>query len=169
MYLPNSYYTLHTTYYKLKRSFTLIELLIVISIISILVTAGIYSWQGAQVKARDNRRKSDFKAIQQGLETYFAQTGRYPTSSAGSIQCVGGATIAWGSPFTCGSTTYMQKVPGDPTLQGGSSGYYYDNTGYNTYILSAYLENPGDSEVLSGSSGMGCTPFVGRNFCVKNP
>jgi len=44
-----------------SKGFTLIELLVVITIIAILVASGIYSWQAAQLKGRDNRRKTDIK------------------------------------------------------------------------------------------------------------
>lgn len=148
--------------------FTLIELLIVITIIGILVAAGIYSWQSAQLKGRDNRRKTDIKTVQQALENYFQINGKYPSTTGGVITCnLSGSTNQnpWGGPFTCGTNTYIQRLPTDPTLQAG--GYYYSNPTFATYIISANMENPNDSEVNSGT--MGCTPQAGRNYCVKNP
>jgi len=155
---------------KLKinsRGFTLIELLIVITIIGILVATGIYSWQAAQVKGRDNRRKTEIKAVQQALENYFQINGKYPNSSAGTITCnITGdsSTHAWGTAFTCGSNTYMQKLPSDPTQQ-LTAGYYYSSNATNTtYVVSAQLENLRDYDI---SQSTGCQ--ASRNYCVKNP
>src|SRR3989344_4746470 len=104
-----------------QKGFTLIELLVVITIIAILVGVAAASYTKAQQKARDGKRKSDLKAVQQALELYFQQYGRYPTSSSGSIQCniTGDSTTkTWGtSPFTCGSITYLNLLPKDSKYQ----------------------------------------------------
>ena len=55
----------------MKKGFTLIELLVVISIIGILVAVAVASYTGAQIKARDARRRSDMKAIQSTMEQYY--------------------------------------------------------------------------------------------------
>jgi len=149
-----------------SKGFTLIELLVVITIIAILVASGIYSWQAAQLKGRDNRRKTDIKAVQQALENYFQVNGKYPSSAAGAITCnITGdsSSHAWGTAFTCGSNTYIQKLPTDPTQQ-STAGYYYSNPTFATYVLSAQLENLKDYDISQSS---GCQN--GYNYCVKNP
>lgn len=149
--------------------FTLIELLIVISIIAILVAAGIYSWQAAQLKGRDNRRKTDIKAVQQAMENYFQVNGKYPSDTGGVVTCnlSGDSSIhGWGTAFTCGGNTYIQKLPTDPTQQ-STLGYYYSNPTFATYIISANMENTKDPD--TNPATMGCTPQGGRNYCVKNP
>ena len=154
--------------FGLKNGFTLIELLIVITIIGILVASGIYSWQSAQLKGRDNRRKSDIKAVQQALESYYQVNGIYPSTSSGVITCnISGSstTNAWGEIFTCGGNTYFQRLPTDPNQQSTLS-YYYDSPSPNmTYILSANLENENDPDLNTVS----CTPQGTRNYCVENP
>ncbi len=63
------------------RGFTLLELLIVIAIVGILVSIGVVSYSSAQKKARDSRRTSDVKAIQNAWEQYYADnSGTYPAS-----------------------------------------------------------------------------------------
>src|SRR3989344_1785616 len=134
-----------------RRGFTLIELLVVITLIAILIGAGTVSYTNAQRKGRDGRRKTDIKAIQQGLDQYFSQNGKYPEDAAtgtdeGKIICNAGTDttpLTWGtSAFTCNSVTYMNQVPKDPTNQ-LTIGYYYSSSGTppNTYVISAELEN----------------------------
>ncbi len=53
--------------------FTIIELVITITIMGILLTVAIVSTSGAQVNARDAERKSDISAIQANLESYYQQ------------------------------------------------------------------------------------------------
>lgn len=65
---------------KKNLGFTLLELLVVIGIISILVTLVSASYSSAQKKARDTRRKSDMKALQNCLEQSYSN-GAYKAMS----------------------------------------------------------------------------------------
>lgn len=55
-----------------KKSFTLLEMLVVIGIISVLVSIGFSSYSTAQKKSRDAKRKNDLKAIQNAFEQYYS-------------------------------------------------------------------------------------------------
>lgn len=61
-----------------RTGFTLVELLVVISIIAILSTIGMAVFTGIQAKARDERRRADLRGIVAALEIYRNQNGRYP-------------------------------------------------------------------------------------------
>lgn len=64
---------------KLNRAFTLLEILVVIGIIGILIGLGAVSYSTAQKKARDAKRKSDLKTIQNAMEQcYSINTYQYP-------------------------------------------------------------------------------------------
>src|SRR3989339_179017 len=71
----------------MKKSFTLLEMLVVIGIVSVLVSMGIASYSTAQKKARDAKRQSDIKAAQQIMEQcYSVNSFQYPTiSGTGTI------------------------------------------------------------------------------------
>src|SRR3990167_5250220 len=73
-----------------KNGFTLMELLVVISIIAILISIGLTSFSTAQKKARDSKRKSDIKEVQNALEQYYSVCGSlYPTGVDGSFYANG--------------------------------------------------------------------------------
>ncbi len=122
---------------KLPRGFTLIELLIVISIISILIAVGTVSYSSVQMKGRDAKRKANLAQISQALGQFYADNGAYPSEYPNQndawntqnifLTCVTDrqTTLAdkinWGDAFTCGSKTYLAKIPNDPN----NTGYYY--------------------------------------------
>ena len=63
---------------QMRKGFTLIEILIVISIIGILTVALLPRVQGAQASARNTARKADLNQIATALATYNGDNGRYP-------------------------------------------------------------------------------------------
>ena len=140
-----------------KRSgFTLVELLIVIVIIGILASIGLGSFNTAQMKSRDSKRKTNLQQIANALEIYYNDKGVYPASTtAGLIKGCGLNALedcTWGeSAFsnTSTNTTYMVKLPTDPLDK--KYNYYYTtfkklgiNVGYKLY---ARLENTQDNEI----------------------
>ncbi len=60
------------------KGFTLVELLIVISIIAILSVIGITVFSGIQKGARDARRKADIDSIAKAYEVKYSAIGTYP-------------------------------------------------------------------------------------------
>ena len=66
---------------KIKKAFTLLEMLVVVGIIAILVSMGIASYSTAQRKARDAKRRSDMSSIRNAYEQYYSLCSfRYPTA-----------------------------------------------------------------------------------------
>lgn len=55
----------------MRRGFTLVELLVVTSIIAVLSTIGITTYQEIQSKARDSVRKQDLNTLAIALELYY--------------------------------------------------------------------------------------------------
>ena len=83
--------------------FTLVELLIVISIIGILAGIGLASFNSAQAKSRDTKRKTDLQQVGNALELYYNDKGQYPAPAADNsgnfMGCGAGAVLecTWGS------------------------------------------------------------------------
>lgn len=62
----------------LQKGFTLVELLVSISIVAILIAISIFGIQGAKESARNAKRKADLEAVRSALEIYKADKGEYP-------------------------------------------------------------------------------------------
>jgi prepilin-type N-terminal cleavage/methylation domain-containing protein len=106
--------------YSSKKGFTLIELIIVISIIGLLSVIGISSFSAIQEDARNAKRKGDLKEMQKALEAFKTRNGRYPDTctAANTISCDISASNWRG---TC--TTYNNSATVNDT---GASGYIPD-------------------------------------------
>lgn len=64
-----------------KKGFTLVELLVVMTIIAILSVIGLAMYEGAQSQARDAKRRQEIDAIAAALEQrYNSSTFSYPTA-----------------------------------------------------------------------------------------
>lgn len=128
------------------HAFTLIELLIVITIIGILAVALIPRITGGPAKARDSQRRNDLQEIAEALEFYASDYGgNYPSLTAGTSGCVSNLSAL---------STYLTTIPADPTSLGVGSGAQRCTNGYtyypltsggasspNGYLLFAELEN----------------------------
>lgn len=118
-----------------SQGFTLIELLIAISIIGVLSSFLLANFVGVRQRARDGVRKSDLRQIQSALELFRSDQSTYPSSPLPGC----------GSALTTGGTTYMQKIPCDPSS--GAVYAYSVGAGNTTYSLIACLENGNDSQI----------------------
>jgi len=161
-----------------RRGFSLIELLVVITIIALLIGVATVSYTKAQQKGRDGRRKSDLKAIQQALELYFQQNGKYPPNPpTAPDDGIGFCATLSNSSYTIYvrdvlQPSHISKVPSDPTVASTSDYLYYKITN-STYRLFSILENTNDPDRASYVQGSpdipwGCTP-VTYNYKVTNP
>jgi len=65
-----------------RRGFTLVELLIVISIIGLLTAIGLVAYSQASVNARNGKRKGDMEQLRAALVFYRTDNGTYPVTSS---------------------------------------------------------------------------------------
>jgi len=142
-----------------RKAFTLLELLVVIAMIGILISLGVASFSNAQRKARDSRRREDIKAVQNGLEQYYADhNGSYPVVS-----------VNFGTVINNAGTAYFPAgAPVDP--KNVSPNVYSINATLTAYCVCALLETTGtgNASALPGALGT-CTYSAGGNyFCVSN-
>ncbi|WKZ25732.1 MAG: prepilin-type N-terminal cleavage/methylation domain-containing protein [bacterium] len=130
---------------KTKKGFTLVELLVVVSLIGVLATLVIANMNSARERARDTQRKSDFRNIQTALRLYYNDNGGYPTSSTDNIVGCDGNCV-WGESWVNDDVTYMNILPDDPL---SNQIYKYTYIDDDDYILEACLENVSDDKGIA--------------------
>ena len=161
----------------LARGFTLVELLITISIIAVLSTVAITVYSMAHKNARDGKRIGDIKQIQLALEQYYAANKAYPQPASCPLGS-GGCSIPPydGTVFNDLKSYYQAGTnPRDPLATGSYNYVYYiNNTTCTTpkYVLCATLENSssGNTGLPLPGSPYNCATFtsgVGA-YCVKS-
>jgi type II secretory pathway pseudopilin PulG len=139
-----------------ELGFSLIELLVVATIIIVLMAVGMVSYTNAGKGARDGKRKADLETIRQALVLRRSDLGNYPTTADQT-------TIN-----ALGTQGYLsQPYPTDPKNDAASGYVYkYTSTGSGTgFCLCAKMESGGGNN----SSATTCN-FTGTGFhCLKNP
>lgn len=151
---------------KKHLGFSLIELLVVISIMAVLISLSAFGLQQARESARDGQRKADLETIRTGLSFYKADCNVYPTPAGGV-----GADFRtnFGTSFgsACGGTnTYIEKIPSDPVA--GRNYWYFSNG--TTYKICVGLETETASDsVCTTAPAANCGSGVNCSYSVTNP
>lgn len=111
---------------KNLRGFTLIEMLIVVSISVLFATTAYLTFQNAQKNSRDQQRKTDLAQLRSALETYSLRNNKYPDETFNTDACdssIGGASGGCGGSASWHSSSNLQilvtqgilnKLPVDP-------------------------------------------------------
>lgn len=155
--------SMNTNKFKLTQfnGFTLVELLVVISIIGLLASIALVSFTGSQKQARDAQRKSDLKQYATSLESFANQNnGLYPAESV---------TVAAATAL-CTDLGLTGCTP-DPKDGTASFGYNYQSDGVATdgaatatsYVVWAEVENQTGYWTVcsSGKVGLSASEPVG--------
>lgn len=141
---------------KTKRGFTLIEMMVVISIIGLMSSVVLSAVTSARVKARDTQRKTQTAQFRNALELYFSANGRYPcgnsSCSTGVVPITGDALSTPGVALVSGG--FIPSIPSDPTYPAGTpnttiscnnttgtAGYCYCSSGADSYVLTVNTED----------------------------
>lgn len=153
---------------KLKKcGFTLVELLIVISIIAILVAITSSSFLNSQKRSRDSLRKTELKELSDALNMYYADNGVFP-SATGTGSTAINSLISSGGEFADNSNSnnkivYMKKVPTEST--GGVEQILYElSSTFKSFRLYTNLENEKDSDCIKDIEGNNLTSLNGYSI-----
>lgn len=119
-----------------SKGFTILELLVVITVIAILATIMVVSYDGIQQRARDAQRASDVTQLKIALEKYFAANSQYPAPCADGTGCPVSSLSTLLAP-------YIQAIPHDPKAVSDSFedyGYVRGGTSGNAYGIKVDYE-----------------------------
>ena len=154
---------------KAHTGFTLVELLVVISIIGILSSFAMVSLNTARIKARDALRKGDMAQLRTALVLYYDDNLAYPIcNNWDEGEADFGANVANGAPcyinvlepaLTGGARPIMGYAPKDPKnpnnvdLAGGGDDIYiyrYVSDASGSQYAVVYTLEDGSEQVMRG-------------------
>lgn len=123
-------------YQRNQQGFTLLELMVVVVILGVLASLVIPNLMGNKDKADNQKAISDLVTLENALDMYRLDNGRYPTTEQGLRALVVAPAID-PLPTEYRSGGYIRRLPQDPW----GNDYIYKNEG-------------GFSAILLASSGM---------------
>jgi len=107
------------------RGFTLIEMIVVLSIVALLLTIALPRYFGAVDKSKDVVLQENLKVLRVTLDKYYADKGRYPQRLEELVE-----------------GKYLRAIPIDPVTESTE-----------TWILIPPDEEEGIADVKSGAQG----------------
>lgn len=122
-----------------KHGFTLVEFLIVITVIGIITSLTAMSFVKVQIDAKDSQRANQVKIVSEALEKYYSKNGEYPSCNA----------MAGSAASVSSLLGIDQSVLKTPTAASGS----------NSIIAAC-----GDLSV-----GVDSFAYIGNSSCVASP
>jgi prepilin-type N-terminal cleavage/methylation domain-containing protein len=126
--------------------FSLIELLVVISIIGVLSAVLVANFMGMRERARDAQKIQDLYAVKNALRMYYNDTQSYPLGSTLDVLTVG--------------SSYVTSLI-------GVSGYtYVPGPGGDSFKLTVGLEAGAGNEDIDSQTKCGISPVVDKVFAV---
>lgn len=142
---------------KTARSFTLIEVLIIIVILGVLsLLLGLTTVEQLK-KARDARRKVDLAIVARSLEQYFDSTTCFPAKLP-----------ACGKTLDSSMNTFITNFPCDP-LSRGQYRYVSDGSDCSaSFQLYTKLERSSDPAIILAGCQYGCGPDCEYNYGVSS-
>jgi prepilin-type N-terminal cleavage/methylation domain-containing protein len=154
----------------MNKGFTLLELLVSISIIMLLTVSGMAAYGSVSKNSRDSKRKSDIEQLRQALEMYRSDLGYYPITGNGAYTPV--TNLGTGVLVS----NYLPSIPTDPRYTSSSPAYPYQyrattvfNGQYYGYCVCAVLESLTATSNNCSVGTPGTTPSNTFYYCVRSP
>lgn len=146
--------TVHRLQKNSQKGFTLLELLVVISIIAILIGLASASFTTAQRKGRDAKRRGDIKAMQNAFEQYYAANNGAYATTCGAMTAINGTTL-----LPAGLPTDPNRTPNAYSCSPAPTA--------TSYCICAQLEGGGGNSSNNSCSYTAPGPSV-NFYCLSN-
>lgn len=101
-----------------QKGFTLIEMMIVISLISILATIAMPNFQKSVIRAKETSLRRSLFVLRDVIDQYYADHGKYPDSLAALAQEKYIRDVPK-DPFTFSESTWILIPPEGEDVEGG--------------------------------------------------
>ncbi len=135
-----------------RLGFTLVELLVAISIIGILAALLIANMVGLRERGSDAKKKSDLRQMKTALRLLYNDTQSYPETADFALYTDGTALLSEDH-----SITYMKVLPEDVD---------YVSAGGDDFLIHVELDNAGDEDICLSATrcGQACTPGTSTTY-----
>jgi len=142
-----------------QKGFTLIEILIVVSIIGVLSSLTLLGLGSFRASGRDVKRVTDLRQITNALELYYAKVGEYPP------------TAGWKDKLLKDNGGVIDSVPTDPTNVAPYI-YEYGVCPDSGYVVKATLEEQNAKILAESYTGSDCdkscsADVTQKEYCIK--
>ncbi|MBI3490486.1 MAG: prepilin-type N-terminal cleavage/methylation domain-containing protein [Acidobacteria bacterium] len=125
---------------RAQSGFTMIELLVVLTLIVVLASMGLTQYRHSVIYARESTLKEDLFRIRDAIDQYYADKGQYPSTLDALV-----------------SDGYLRKIPDDPFTKSNSS--------WQTVPAEPDPNNPtAESGVFDIKSGSDATAMDGSKY-----
>jgi len=155
------YYSKDMKRIRSHNGFSLVELLVVISIIALLVSFSIISFNSSRLRSRDSQRVAYVDQINTALELYYTHNGIYPT------------LITAGQALVVNGITYLTSVPSNPSPRTDgtchNTDFLYSTSANNTSYTLVFCLGNATGNYSAGQmacSNGNCTPYSQPDYRV---
>ncbi|HEU5121537.1 MAG TPA: prepilin-type N-terminal cleavage/methylation domain-containing protein [Candidatus Saccharimonadales bacterium] len=137
------------------RGFTIVEVVVVVSVLAILISISFFAYTKVQQDARDNTRRGNVTIIAEALEKYHRSNGEYPSvrnlvnNYAGNTGTVVAALLKIDA-----NALKMPRMPA-----GATNALYSAGSPVNDYIIYAGSSVTNNAACQSSTTG-GCEKFT---------
>lgn len=119
-----------------QKGFTLIELIIVVTIIGVLAGIAVVNVRSAQRKAAENVLRADLALMRKAIDDFYADKQRYPSSLSELVDA-----------------RYMRRLPVDPITKSADTWIEIQDTEPLEDSDDFDAQGPGIIDVQSGAEG----------------